>query len=56
MKMMSKTSKISMSGTTFISAIDAPRLSSTDIPMVLSAQNRRLAAWNRADLIAGAAR
>src|SRR5580700_12108670 len=33
MKMMSNTSKMSMSGTTFISAIAPPLLSPTDIPI-----------------------
>jgi hypothetical protein len=35
MKMMSNTSKMSMSGTTFISAIAPPLLSPTDIPIVI---------------------
>jgi hypothetical protein len=34
MKMMSNTSKMSMSGTTFISAIEPPLFSPTDIPIV----------------------
>src|SRR5580658_3543851 len=58
MKMISSTSKMSMSGTTFISAIAPPLLSPTDIPMVnlLSAcESRALQAIKPRQVGSGAA-